>query len=112
MPFAPGVRTNPGGMTREARAYRDLMRAALCTPEMMKAWKTAYLNQIIAENPFVLRDYADRIGGKPKETVEFIDGDESQAQTRLTIEELKANARFQLEKERTRMLEATNNDNH
>ncbi len=63
---------NPGGLTREARAARELLRATLNSTEMLMAWKKAYLNQLIAENGLIIKDYADRIGGKPKESVEIV----------------------------------------
>ncbi len=68
--FKEGNSHNPGGMTRETRAARELLRTALTSGPFSAAWKQAYLNQLIAENAIILKDYADRIGGKPKETVE------------------------------------------
>lgn len=92
---------NPGGFVEGERIARDLLRQALSAPEMLTAWKLGYLNQLIAENPIILKDFADRIGGKPKERIELSeDPDAPLSREMLSLEELKAVARAQLEKER------------
>ncbi len=65
---------NPGGLTQAERAARDLMRRELGSPDMFQAWRAGYLAQLMEQNPLILKDYADRVGGKPKERVE-VSGD-------------------------------------
>ncbi len=50
----------------------------------------------------ILKDYADRVGGKPKESLELSEDPDAPVNPlrSLTVEELKAVARAQLEKER------------
>jgi hypothetical protein len=61
----------PGGMTSEQRKARDVVQTALSSAAFSDAWKAGYLELLQAKNPFILKDYADRVGGKPKETVEL-----------------------------------------
>ena len=68
--FQKGTSGNPGGLTANERAARDLLRQTLSTPEMHAAWKVGYLNQLVAENPIILKDFADRVGGKPRDVGE------------------------------------------
>ncbi len=62
---------NPGGLTAIERAARDAIRQALAAPDMQQAWRAGYLAQLIEQNPLILKDYADRVGGRPKERVEL-----------------------------------------
>ncbi len=84
--FKKGNSGNPGGLTEAERAARDLMRKALSDPDMVAAWKVAYTSQLVNENPIILKDFADRVGGKPKDTGE----DESANGTAALVALLKA----------------------
>jgi hypothetical protein len=97
-----GETRNPGGLTADERAARDTIRKALASPEMFSSWRRGYLSQLEQENPLILKDYADRVGGKPKDRVELSEDPDSPLSPhgQLTIEELKAIARAQLEKEK------------
>lgn len=97
----PGENRNPGGMTKEQRAARDLLNADLRSPEMHSAWKKSYLAALEDGNALILKDYADRIGGKVKESIELSEDPDAPVNPlrALTVEELKAVARAQLEKE-------------
>lgn len=55
-----GETRNPGGMTAEQRAARDLLNADLREPSMYRAWLVAYRDQLEQGNAVILRDYADR----------------------------------------------------
>ena len=93
-----GETRNPGGMTKEQRAARDLLNADLRKPGMYKAWLVAYQAQLEEGNVVILKDYADRIGGKVKEHVE-LSGDPDapvSALPGLSLQELQAIARAQL----------------
>lgn len=65
-----GETRNPGGMTKEQREARDLLNADLRKPEVYKEWLLSYRSMLKAENAVILVDYANRVGGKPKEHVE------------------------------------------
>ncbi len=86
-PIKKGEARNPGGLTKEARAARDLAQADLRDPEMRAAWKKGYLSQLQQENPIILKDWIDRVGGKPKEYLELSEDPESPASDKLTLGE-------------------------
>ncbi len=97
---APSV--NPSGMSVEQKAARDLLNADLREPSMYRAWLVAYRGELKQGNAIILRDYADRVGGKPKEQVELSQDPDAPLNplAPLTLEELKAVARAQLDKEK------------
>lgn len=98
----PGSRgPNPGGMTVEVRQARDLVRKALANPELVEIWLVAYRQKLMEGDVTILKDFADRVAGKPKEHVELtVDADSAvNLLGGLTVEELKAVARAQVEKE-------------
>ncbi len=88
-----------------------MVRKLLLSTDSILAGMASYMRLVKADNPLIVKDFMDRVAGKVKEHVEISSDQDTPAHMRLSIEEIKANARFQLEKERTRMLEATNNDN-
>lgn len=98
----PGENRNPGGMTKEQRAARDLLNADLRSPTMYAAWKLNYLAALTDGNALILKDYADRVGGKVKEHIELSEDPDAPVSNHsaLSLDDLKAVARFQLEKER------------
>ena len=65
---------NPGGLTSEARVARDILQNALRTPTLFHEWLVAYRKEINAGNSIILKDYADRVGGKVRELA-AVDGD-------------------------------------
>jgi hypothetical protein len=85
--FKKGQSGNPGGLTREARAFRDLMNADLETDDMRTAWREGYRKAMQEGNHFVLVDYANRKLGKPAETVNMNTTSENPAAP-LTTEQL------------------------
>lgn len=83
---------NPGGKSSEDRAAADAIRNMLAAPTFLEAWREGYLNQLVAENPIILKDYADRVAGKAKERVELTgkDGKDLNPLTDISTEELRA----------------------
>src|SRR5262245_2645402 len=59
-----GPSPNPTGMSAEEQKARDALRTALAAPEMFQAWQAAYLSLLRERNPVIVKDYADRIGGR------------------------------------------------
>ncbi len=97
----PGETRNPGGMTKEQREARDLLNADLRSPEMRDAWRASYLAALQDGNALILKDYADRVGGKPKESLELSEDPDAPVNPlrSLSVEDLQAIARAQREKE-------------
>lgn len=60
---------NPGGFTKDQKAARELLNAALDTDEMRAAFLAGYREQLERGNPLILVDYANRKLGKPAEAV-------------------------------------------
>lgn len=69
-----GETRNPGGMTKEQRAARELIKAVLLTPERDEKWLTAYETALLERVPAIVLDYTYRRLGKPPETVNVNDG--------------------------------------
>lgn len=91
---------NPGGLTALEREARDAIRQAL-SGELREVGLRAYQRCLEADNPLIVKDFMDRVAGKVKERVE-VSGDPDAPSNPfqfLSIEELKAIARSQLEKE-------------
>ena len=101
MKGAPSV--NPSGMTKEQKEARDALTLWLSGTEMREEGKQAYRRCLAADNPAIVKDFMDRTLGKVKEMLELSqDPDASlNPHTQVTIEELKAIARAQLEKEKS-----------
>lgn len=93
-----GLSPNPHGLSKAARATADKVRNLLSTEEFSETWRVAYLNQIKEENPLILKDYADRVLGKPKEYIQVSEDPDAPLSPhyQLSLEELKAVARNQL----------------
>lgn len=92
---------NPGGLSALEREARDTLRQALSGPEMLTSGLAAYKRLLEADNPFITKDFMDRVAGKVKERVE-LSGDPDAPPNPfqfVTVEELKAVARAQLAKE-------------
>lgn len=85
---------NPSGVTKADKAARDLLRAALHSETYRDAWKKSYLRQLEEGNPLILKDYADRVGGKAVDRVEVTAVERPLAP--MTSEELIALARSRL----------------
>ncbi len=102
--FEKGKSGNPGGLTAQEREARDAMRLALSDPAMRARGLAAYGRLLDADNPVIAKDFMDRVAGKVKEHVE-LSGDPNNPvnpYAALNIEELKAIARAQLEKEKAK----------
>lgn len=67
--FKKGQSGNPGGLTKEARAARDLLTADLSSEEMRVAWRAGYAKALSEGNALILADYLNRTLGKPVESV-------------------------------------------
>lgn len=53
------------------RIAADFMHQQLASSEFIAAWKKSYLKALEEGNPVILRDFADRVGGKPVERVDL-----------------------------------------
>ncbi len=102
--FLKGSNGNPGGLTREAAAARSQIRQALMMPGLMAKALACYERLLEQDNPLIAKDYMDRVGGKPKEHIELSEDPDAPVNHRiaLTLEELQAIARSQLEKEKSK----------
>lgn len=65
--FKPGQSGNPGGMTKEARAARELFLRQF--DEMEPEWREAYKALLTERCPQIVLDYTYRKLGKPVERV-------------------------------------------
>lgn len=102
-----GGALNPGGFTAEEREARDALRKWLSGDEMRTAGKDAYAKALREGNAAIIKDWADRMFGKVKEHLELSEDPDAplNPHTQVTIEELKAIARAQLEREKTESLQ-------
>ncbi len=100
--FKKGTVGNPGGFTAEERQARDAIRKALMAPDMMREGLAAYRRLLEADNPMIAKDFMDRLAGKPREHIELSQDPDAPLNplAPLTLDELKAVARAQLDKER------------
>ncbi len=64
---------NPLGMSKEARAERDLANSLLLTPANDEVWLRAYMTAVTAGVAPVLLDYTYRRLGKPPESLNVSD---------------------------------------
>ncbi len=76
--FLPNNKANPGGMTVEERASRDMVRQALASPAMRAKGLAAYERLLDADNPLIVKDFMDRAVGKVKERVELSEDPETE----------------------------------
>ncbi len=92
---------NPGGMTRAVRRRADEVREALSSPDFRASALRAYKALLDEGNPFIVKDWMDRVIGKPKERVEISEDPDAQVSPimQLSLEELKAIARDRIERE-------------
>ncbi len=94
---------NPGGLTASEREARDAVRQAL-SGELREVGLAAYRRLLEQDNATIVVDFMNRLAGKVKERVE-VSGDPDaplSPYSSLTLEDLKAVARAQLEKERAK----------
>lgn len=91
---------NPGGLTALEREARDAVRQAL-SGELRGVGLAAYRRCLEADNPVIVKDFMDRVAGKVKERVELSSDPDAplNPMSSVTLEELKAIARAQLDKE-------------
>jgi hypothetical protein len=68
--FTPGQSGNPGGLTKEERSARDVLRKALSEPATLKLGLDAYKQLLLDCNPIIVKDFMDRVAGKPTQPVE------------------------------------------
>lgn len=101
--FGPGKKGNPGGMSLLEREARDVVRQALSGP-LRAVGLAAYQRLLESDNPLIVKDFMDRVAGKVKERVELSEDPDAPLSpySALTVEDLKAVARAQLEKERAK----------
>ena len=90
-----GPSVNPSGMTKEQKEARDALSLWLFGAEMREEGKQAYRRCLAADNPAIVKDL--------KEMLELSQDPDAplNPHTQVTIEELKAIARAQLEKEKS-----------
>lgn len=62
---------NAGGLTSAQRQARDAMALWLCEEPQIEKGKEAYLRALSEGNAVIIKDWMDRILGKPKESVEL-----------------------------------------
>lgn len=101
--FKTGNKANPGGLTEDEREARDAVRKAL-SGDLRQVGLKAYRRLLEADNPVIVKDFMDRVAGKVKERVELSGDPDAPVNpyTALSVDELKAVARAQLEKERSK----------
>lgn len=75
--FPPGKSGNPSGRSSEHQKAQGLMRSFMALETTFEAWKAAYLELLAEKNPVIVKDYADRIDGKPVERVAHQNADGS-----------------------------------
>jgi hypothetical protein len=97
-----GGALNPGGLTKEARAARDLFNKDLANPARYRKFLVAYDEQLEAGNAVILKDYADRVGGKVKESIDFNDVTPQDTTPPLSNDERRALLKAQLEAEKAK----------
>ncbi len=73
--FKPGNKLGTGGLTREARAERDLQNSLLLNATNDAVWLQAYMVAVASGVPPILLDYTYRRLGKPPETVQVNSSD-------------------------------------
>ncbi len=64
---------NPHGLSKEAKAERDLVNALLLTPARDQVWLSAYDAALTAGVAPIILDYAHRRLGKPPESINVTD---------------------------------------
>lgn len=101
--FKPGNKANPGGLSEAEREARDAVRKAL-SGDLREVGLAAYKRLLESDNPVIVKDFMDRVAGKVKEQVELSQDPSApiNAYAQVTVDELKAVARAQLEKERAK----------
>ncbi len=100
-----GETRNPGGMSKEQRAARDLFNTDLSKPARYRTFLQAYDEQLALGNPAILLDYANRVGGKVKESLEIEDVTPKDSTPPLTNEERRALLKAQLAAEHATQLQ-------
>ncbi len=68
--FKAGQSGNPGGLTKAERAARDALRKALSAPATLRLGIAAYKKLLLEANPLIVKDFMDRVAGKPVTPVE------------------------------------------
>jgi hypothetical protein len=62
---------NGGGLTKEQREARDALNRWLCAAPQVAKGKAAYLAALDSGNPVIIKDWMERVAGKPKEHIEL-----------------------------------------
>lgn len=62
-----GEARNPSGISVAQREAREEVREWLAKPETREAGKSAYLRLLGTDNPLIVKDFMDRVAGKPKD---------------------------------------------
>lgn len=75
--FKPGQSGNPKGISKADGEAKALMRGFLAMGSTFEEWRKSYLEKLTEGNPLILKDYADRVDGKPIERVAHSNADGS-----------------------------------
>lgn len=86
--FQSGNRANPGGLTKEAREKRDLMRQLLCNDA--EEVHEALMRGIRADNPLLVKYAHEQLHGKAPDKLEADVTTSGNPFGELTVEELRA----------------------
>lgn len=77
MAFRKGDDPNrsPGGMTKEQHEAQRALNKALADPKRIERALVAYDALVEAQNPVILKDFFDRVAGKPKDRLDVTSND-------------------------------------
>ncbi len=93
-PFVKGQSGNPAGYSKARAEFADLLNARLREPEFFAAWSAAYRLHLNKGTELIVKDYADRVGGKAVDRVAMTDADGKDVAPKrdyshLSVEELR-----------------------
>lgn len=71
--FRKGQSGNPGGRTAEEIKAAKVLNDALRSPDLMKVGLEAYKALLEERNPAIVKDFMDRVGGKPADRCELVE---------------------------------------
>jgi len=75
--FKPGQSGNPKGRSTADLEAQALMRGFFAAGTTFEEWRKSYLEKLSEGNPLILKDYADRVDGKPVEHIAHSNADGS-----------------------------------
>lgn len=75
--FKPGESGNPSGRSKADLEAQHLMRGFFSEGSTFEAWRKSYLEKLEEGNALILKDYADRVDGKPVEHIAHSNADGS-----------------------------------